>query len=154
LTQRHKREAKGASSFPAVERAQRPQRLCRGCGKSIRPENTHCGRCAIEGATRRLIDAARAGREASQRPEARAKHSATRRRHARACSAWDPSSRPTWLTAEVFSEKVQPLLADLSSSTIASRITILAPFNPPICGVRATSRPHVLPQILYSKKSR
>jgi hypothetical protein len=41
------------------------------------PEHTQCGRCAIEEATERLINAAKAGREASRSPEARAKHMAT-----------------------------------------------------------------------------
>jgi len=124
LTQRYKREAKGAPSFSVVERAPHHQRLCHGCGKAIQPEHTHCGRCAIEGATQRLTDAARAGREASRSPEARAKHRATRRRHALACAAWDPSSQPAWLTSEVFSQQVQPLLAKVQASAIRSRIGI------------------------------
>jgi CRISPR-associated endonuclease Cas1 len=124
LTQRHKREAKGAPSFPVVERASRPQRLCRGCGKSIRAERTHCGQCAIDGAKQRLIDAARIGRQASRSPEARAKQAAARRRHAQASSAWDASSQPAWLTAAVYSEKIQTQLAGISTSTIASRIGV------------------------------
>ena len=124
LTQRHKREAKGAPSFPTVERLQRPQRLCRGCGKPIRPEHTHCGRCAVEGATQRLIDAAKIGRQVSRSPESRARHKATRRRHAQACSAWDASSQPDWLTAEVYSREIQPLLIALPTSIIASRIEV------------------------------
>jgi hypothetical protein len=40
-------------------------------------------------ATDRLVSAARLGRVASRSLEARAKHSASRRRHAAACSPWD-----------------------------------------------------------------
>jgi hypothetical protein len=72
----------------------------------------------------RLGDAARLGREAAREPEARAKHSATRKRHAQACSAWDPSSQPAWLAAKLYSEKIQPLLAQASASAIANRIGI------------------------------
>ena len=48
-----------------------------------------------------VADAAELGRVAARRPEGRAKHAAARRRHAQACSAWDASSQPAWLTAEV-----------------------------------------------------
>jgi len=46
LTQRHKREAKGAASYPSVERAPRRPALCRGCGRSIGPGRVNCARCA------------------------------------------------------------------------------------------------------------
>src|SRR5438270_9294879 len=46
LTQQHRREAKGSRPFSAVE-VQKPDRLCRGCGKEIRVGRSHCGRCAI-----------------------------------------------------------------------------------------------------------
>jgi hypothetical protein len=124
LTQRNKREAKGAPPLPAVENTPRTQHLCRGCGKSIRAELNHCGQCAIDGASQRLIDAARLGRPASRSPEARAKHRASRRRHAEACSVWDASTQPAWLTAEIFTQTIQPLLAKLSTSVIGSRIGV------------------------------
>jgi hypothetical protein len=126
LTQRHKREAKGAPPFPPAERASRIQRLCRGCGKSIRAEHTYCNLCGLEGAKQRMIDAARAGRLASRSPEARAKHRASRRRHAQGISAWDPASQPAWLTAEVFRNRIQPLLAKASASAIKARIRVSA----------------------------
>jgi hypothetical protein len=56
--------------------------------------------------------------------EGRAKHGTSRRRHAHACSAWDPSTQPTWLTSEVFSQQIQPLLADIPTSIIRSRIGV------------------------------
>jgi CRISPR-associated endonuclease Cas1 len=124
LTQRYKREARGSPSFPVVERAPRRQRLCRGCGKSIRPEHTNCAQCAIGGATKHLIDAARIGRLVSRSPEARAKRGNTQRRHAAARSSWVPSSQPAWLTAEAYSQNIQPLLAAMSTSSIASGIGV------------------------------
>jgi CRISPR-associated endonuclease Cas1 len=124
LTQRHKREAKGAPSFSYNERAPRAQHLCRGCGKSIRAEYTHCNQCGLEGAKQRMIDAAKIGRQASRSPAARAKHRASRRRHADACSNWDATTQPVWLTAEVYVLRIQPLLAKLSTSAIGSRIGV------------------------------
>jgi hypothetical protein len=98
--------------------------LCRGCGKTITTGRTNCGNCAIGEATERLLSAANLGRVAARKPEARAKHVASRRRHAEACSAWDPSHQPTWLTSEVFVEKIQPLLATTPTSEIRTAIKI------------------------------
>jgi len=122
LTQRTKREVKG-SDVPRVKHPT-PEHVCLGCGKPIRPERNHCANCAINEATERLADAARIGRVAARSPEARAKHVASRRRHAQACSAWDASTQPAWLTSEVFSQRIQPLLAKLPTSTIRSRIGV------------------------------
>ncbi len=122
LTQRIKHGVK-ASDVPEVKQP-KPEHVCSGCGKPIRTERNHCANCAIEGATERLVNAARIGREAARSPEARAKHAASRQRHAQACSAWDASSQPAWLTSEVFSQQIQPLLANLPTSAIRSRIGV------------------------------
>jgi CRISPR-associated endonuclease Cas1 len=124
LTQRRKREAKGAASFPRGERPPHRARLCRGCGKSIRRERTHCLSCAAESANLRMLEAARIGRHVSKRPEARAKHRATRQRHAMAISEWEASTQRVWLTESVFTKKIQPLLFRLSTSTIARCIGV------------------------------
>jgi CRISPR-associated endonuclease Cas1 len=122
LTQQNKREAKG-SNVPEVKRP-KPQHVCGGCGKPINTEQHHCATCAIDGATERLRNAARLGRMAARSPEARAKHVASRRRHAEACSEWDASKQPDWLTSEVFSQRIQPLLAGVPTSVIRSRIGV------------------------------
>jgi hypothetical protein len=90
LTQTNKREATAPSSQAEAVAMPRSENLCRGdCGKPIRAEHNHCGNCALGAATDRLVSAARLGRVASRSLEARAKHSASRRRHAAACSPWD-----------------------------------------------------------------
>jgi CRISPR-associated endonuclease Cas1 len=122
LTQHNKREVKG-STVPEVK-SPKPEHGCSGCGKPIRPDRNHCAKCAIEDATERLVDAARIGRVAARRPDARAKHVASRRRHAQACSEWDASMQPAWLTSEVFSQRIQPLLAKIPTSTIRLRIGV------------------------------
>jgi CRISPR-associated endonuclease Cas1 len=124
LTQQHKREAKGAPSLPRPIAPPRRENVCRGCGKTIEQRHTHCADCAIDGATERLVSAAKRGRVAARSPESRAKHSASRRQHAEACSAWDATSQPAWLTSEVFSQQIQPLLASVSTSAIRERIGI------------------------------
>jgi CRISPR-associated endonuclease Cas1 len=124
LTQCHKRVAKGGSPLPPSVPAPRRENICRGCGKTIGVGRNNCADCAIDGATERLVSAARIGRVAARSPEARAKHVASRRRHAQACSAWDASRQPAWLTSEVFSEQIQPLLANVSAATIRSQIGV------------------------------
>ena len=124
LTQRHKREARGKSPLPPPIPPPRRENLCRGCGKVIRIGHTNCAECAIGGATERLISAASLGRVAARNPESRAKHMASRQRHAKACSAWDASTQPAWLTDEVFAREIQPSLRKISTSAIRSQIGV------------------------------
>src|SRR5208283_1641106 len=63
LTQRHKREAKGAPSLPPAEPAPRQLAVCRACGKDIKPGRRHCAECAVSGATEHIKEAARAARD-------------------------------------------------------------------------------------------
>jgi CRISPR-associated endonuclease Cas1 len=124
LTQTNKRQSKGAPSAPTAPHAPRPQTLCRGCGKNIAAGHSHCAQCSIEGATERLVSAARVGRVAAQTPAALAKQADSQRRHSRARSSWDESSQPPWLTPELFSRKIQSLLAAVPTSVIRSRIGV------------------------------
>ncbi len=124
LTQSYKREAKGSSPWPSPISPPRRENLCRGCGKTIQRGSTNCADCAMSGATERLVSAAKLGRLAARNPEARAKHVASRRRHAQACSAWNAASQPAWLTGELYSKRIQPLLALMSSSAVAKQIGV------------------------------
>jgi CRISPR-associated endonuclease Cas1 len=123
LTQQRRIQGKGKVVKVSVQHP-KADHLCGGCGKAITAGRTHCGNCAISGATERLLNASELGRLAARKPESRAKHVASRRRHAEACSAWDPSEQPTWLTSEVFVEKIQPLLATTPTSAIRTAIKV------------------------------
>jgi CRISPR-associated endonuclease Cas1 len=124
LTQGNKRQAKGAPPCAPALSTPRPQTLCRGCGKNITAGRTHCAQCSIEGATERLADAARLGRLAAQTRGALAKQADSQRRHSRARLLWDKASQPTWLTPEMFSQRIQPLLSNISTSVIRSTIGV------------------------------
>jgi len=124
LTQTHRREAKGISSAPTALAVPRIQNLCRGCGKDIRDGRTHCVNCAVTTATERLVNAARLGRAAASTPEARSKHAQSERLHAKARASWNASSQPDWLTGEFYSQTIQPLLADVSTAAIRTRIGV------------------------------
>jgi hypothetical protein len=123
LTQQRRIQSKGKAVKVSVNHP-KADHLCSGCGKTITTGRTNCGDCAISGATERLLNAANLGRVAARKPEARAKHAASRRRHAKACSEWDASTQPDWLTAQAYSEKIQPLLVRKSSSDIAKHIGV------------------------------
>jgi len=139
LTQTHRRKAKGTASAMRVPKAAAAENLCRGCGKTIGDGRTHCAHCAISSATERLVTAARIGRAAARSPRARARHAESERRHAEARSLWDASQQPAWLTTELFSQQIQPLLANISTSAIRSRIGVSRWYARRI---RQGSRPH------------
>jgi len=122
LTQRNKREVKD-SHVPTVK-APKPERVCRGCGKGLQRDSEHCKECDLKIATRRLVEVAQVGRIAGHTPEAIAKEAATHRKHALARAAWNPAKQPTWLTEQVFSENIQPALAQASATVIAKRIGV------------------------------
>jgi CRISPR-associated endonuclease Cas1 len=103
LTQRNKREVKGGNVLEV--RQPKAEHVCSGCGKAIGPKRNHCANCATDSATEHLVGAAQLGRLLAHTPEARAKQGVSRRRHARACSEWDASRQPAWLTPELFAQK-------------------------------------------------
>jgi hypothetical protein len=122
LTQQNKREVKG-SDVPPVK-VPKPERVCRGCGTRLQGDSVHCKKCDLQIATQRLVEVARVGRIAGHTSEAIAKEAATHRKHAQARAAWNPAKQPTWLTEQVFSEKIQPVLAQASATAIAKVIGI------------------------------
>ena len=124
LTQNNKREAKGALPLPSIISAPRRDNLCRGCGKTIQDGRTNCVRCAVDDATKNMLDAAKIGRQTANGPEARLKGATTQRKNALAQHAWKSSDQPAWLTDAFYSEKVQPALAAMSASAIARQISV------------------------------
>jgi CRISPR-associated endonuclease Cas1 len=123
LTQQHRRTAKRRPAFVEVQ-TPKPERLCRGCGKAVQGTSINCAECDVDVATKRLAEAAQAGRIAGHTPEAIAKEAATHRKHAQARAAWKPATQPAWLTDQAFSEEIQPALARASASAIAKRIGV------------------------------
>jgi hypothetical protein len=77
---------------------------------------------------------------AAQSSEAQARRADTQRRNALAQWGWPPSDQPTWLNAETYSEKIQPLLARITNSAIASRLGVSMPYAADIRAGRR--RPH------------
>lgn len=63
-------------------------------------------------------------RIAGHTPEDLRKQGNTQRHHRQAQVAWTPSVQPDWLTEAFFAEQIQPKLAGLSASVIASRLGV------------------------------
>jgi CRISPR-associated endonuclease Cas1 len=124
LTQRFKREAKGAAPVPSLIKAPRRENLCRGCGKTIYVGGTNCARCAVGDATQNMLNAAKIGRQTAYGPEAQAKRANTQRKNALAQHAWKPSDLPAWLTENCYSQRIQPVLAAIPVSAIARQISV------------------------------
>ena len=124
LTQRHRREAKGATPLPPAIKAPLREKLCPECGSRIKRESTQCAFCAVGEATKNLLNAARIGRKTANSPEARSKHGETQRRNAIAQHAWKASDQPAWLTITFFVKNIHPRLASVSASVIARTISV------------------------------
>lgn len=124
LTQRYRREVKGGNLLPVANSIFRPKRVCRGCGKQLGGDSTHCKSCAKPIVSERMTKAARLGRIAAFTPEARAKRSATQQVKARARYDWKPSDQPSWLTPDFYAKKILPSLVSVSGYSIAKRINV------------------------------
>ena len=71
-----------------------------------------------------MLNAATIGRLTANGPEAQAKRAIKARKNALAQHSWKESDQPAWLTPELFSEKIQPLLFSVPMSTIRSKLGV------------------------------
>jgi hypothetical protein len=100
------------------------QNMCNVCGNEIQNVSEQCRFCAVENSTQRLTVAASKGRPVSHTSTAEAKRSKTRKANHAALREWSASDQPAWLTEEFYAEKIQPLLAPLSSRAIARQLRV------------------------------
>jgi CRISPR-associated endonuclease Cas1 len=139
LTQNRKRAAQGGASQSVAIQPPRRENICRECGNTIRHGNTRCGNCRIESATGRMADVARVGRLTAHSSQAQTKRSDTQRRNAISWHSWKASSQPEWLTEQAYSGKIQPLLAQVSGTSIARAIGVTCAYG---SRIRRGSRAH------------
>ena len=138
LTQQRRTEAKGGAYTPRI-RIPRSEHLCPQCGKTIRPESTKCASCTVGDATKNMVEAARIGRLTANGPEAQRRRAIKARVNALAQHSWKESDQPAWLTSELFTKKIQPLLASISMSAIRSSLGVSKGYASKI---RQGYRPH------------
>jgi ribosomal protein L40E len=124
LTQRYRRVVKGGNPLPVANSILRPKKVCRGCGKQLGGDSTHCKSCAEPIVSERMTKAALIGRIAAFTPEARARRSATQQIKARARYDWKPSDQPGWLTTDFYAKKILPRLVSVSGYSIAKRLNV------------------------------
>ena len=86
------------------------------------------GRIEVEvsgtGAVNRRLLCLRIGRQTANGPEAQAKRTIKARKNALAQHSWKASEQPARLTQELFEQKIQPRLANVSMSVIRSSIGV------------------------------
>jgi CRISPR-associated endonuclease Cas1 len=137
LTQRHRREAKGA---PPREPAPPPEppRVCRSCGVELRSGQ----RCATCGQARRPERPSQVSAESrnAARPSADARRRAVTSRRLVSAEEWKPSDQPVWLTEEVYHEQIQPRLGGVSAARLAAALAVSKPEAIAIRG--GEHRPH------------
>ena len=145
LTQRRRREVKGGLVGPSSEPSPHPERICVVCGATLATGRSYCRACSVPVAIENLATVAAAGRAAGQMtshgPEAQARRANARRRHARAASAWQPSSLPAWLNEETYRGKIQPLLAGATNKAVASALGSSIPYATAIRAGRRVPHP-------------
>lgn len=139
LTQSRKRLVHGGTLPPIIARPSHTENVCRECGKTVHGGSVHCGDCRIEAATKRMPEVARVGRLNAHRPDAQAKRSATQQRNANLWRSWDAATQPAWLTEQFYSQKIQPLLSQMSGTAIARAIGVTCAYG---SRIRQGSRPH------------
>jgi len=123
LMQQHRTEAKGGTWVSQI-RLPKSAHLCPGCGKKIRSESETCVRCAVANSTKNMLEAARIGRLTANGPEAQAKRAIKARKNALAQHSWKASDQPAWLTEELFEQKIQPRLSNVSMSAVRSALGV------------------------------
>ena len=140
LTEQRRRKAQGSRlkspTAPTITR----QNICQTCGANIDRRGRHCLTCFNAISRDNIVEVARAGRAASQNPEAQARRSQTQIQQAAARQKWVASDHPAWLTPKAYTQRIQPLLRDAAISTVASALGVSVPYA---ASIRAGKcRPH------------
>lgn len=123
LTQRLRTEGRGRKYVPQTTPAPHPKNVCRGCGTTT-VKGPHCEKCARDISREKLIELARIGRLAAQRPNSRKKMSETQRRRWAAQKEWLKTPKPDWITEDFYANNLQPRLPSIPISRIASTLGV------------------------------
>jgi CRISPR-associated endonuclease Cas1 len=140
LTQSHRSIAKGGGEHSAAKPIVDSPKLCKLCGTHIRGHQKFCLACASTNSKEALIEAARKGRIAAQKPKVLARLATKQRSHRLAELAWKQEDQPDWLDENAYAKQIQPHLGDVTISTIALTLGVSLPYA---SGIRAGKRrPH------------
>ena len=139
LTNRRRSEGRGREFVPGAPPAPYPRKICPGCGAATQ-RGRLCPACGREVSKEKLIELAKIGRIAAQKPESQAKHAETQRRHQAAKREWLLSPKPSWPTETTYVEKIQPALKTVAISRLASTLGVSESYAADIRAGR--HRPH------------
>ncbi len=126
LTQRRRRSVKGSEVVPPVK-VPKPDGVCRGCGVTTL-RGKHCPKCGREVSGEKLTELAKIGRVAAQSAEAQKRRSETQRQHEAAKRSWRSSPKPDWPDENTFVQQIQPRLAAVTISALASTLGVSEPY--------------------------
>jgi CRISPR-associated protein Cas1 len=140
LTQSRKRQVKGGTLVP-VQTAPRQPSICRECGVPITRGKRFCGHCAAKKSKEHMTRIARIGRTLSHTPETKVRRAQALGRHANARQGWTASSLPSWLDNEAYLQKIQPALAGITCTAIASALEVSVPYAASIRSGRRIPHP-------------
>lgn len=138
LTQRRRSEGRGNEFVPDSTVAQRPPKICSVCGASLK-RGQYCGSCATEVCRGKMIALGPVARVAAQSELAQKSRTETQKRHAAQLQAWIDSGPPV-VDENTYVHEIQPKLASLTFSAIASALQVSAPYARDIRAGRR--RPH------------
>src|SRR5215471_7799645 len=110
-----------------------------GCGATTRL-GRNCPKCGRDISRVKLIELAKVGRIAAQRPEARRKHSEKLRPHHAAKRTWQSAPKTAWPDETAYLREIQPRLAPVTISTISSALGVCESYAADIRAGR--HRPH------------
>lgn len=139
LTNRRRSEGRGKVFVAGVPPAPYPRKICPGCGTTTQ-RGRLCPSCGREVSREKLIELAKVGRIAAQRPESQIKHAETQRRHQAAKREWLASPRTSWPTEATYLKRVQPALSKVVISLISSTLGVSESYAADIRAGR--HRPH------------
>lgn len=109
-------------------------------GAAIAHDRIYCTDCGLAISKGRMVEVARVGRAAAHSPEAEARRAVTKRRNDAAQQVWVASGQPAGIDKETYRQKIQPLLAKVTNSAIASALGVSLYYAADIR--RGRSRPH------------
>ena len=143
LTQQHRSEGRGGAYIQVQGRSPIPERICKTCGTTLKKGKTYCLSCRLPISKSILIEAAKLGRISTHSAEAEALRAATQRRQIAARKTWRLADHPNWLTDEFYLQHIQPRLAALTNSAVASKLLVSKPYAAEIrMGRRRPHRRH------------
>jgi CRISPR-associated endonuclease Cas1 len=139
LTNRRRSEGRGKEFIADTIPAPYPEKICPGCGATTR-KGRHCPKCGREISKKKLIELAKIGRVAAQSPESRKRRSDAQRRHGAAKRAWRSSPKADWPDENAYVRQIQPRLAAITISALASTLGVSESYAADIRAGR--HRPH------------